>query len=272
MMNRKTSILGTWIVLGFWLLNFQWVFAVDSIEAKRIFSEAQSTFSEGLNKIGAEKQLTMLKAANQFEYMVNTLNIENGYLYFNIGNAYYEAGDLGKAILNYRIAERLIPGYMDLGHNLDQARADLNLPAPEKSWYADIIKGIFFWHYMIDYANRRLVFLCLFVLLWLVLTIMIFQRHTLIKAGLIFVLLLNFAFGSSYLISLYEIKFVHAGVVTAKTTFARRGPGLSYEKLFEQPLPGGTEFNIVDDQEDWWKVQLPGGEMVWLKKEDIWKI
>lgn len=271
-MNKKIFLFGIWGILGFFLINQQYVLAVDSIEAKQIFSEAQSTFTAGLNQTGADKRLTMLKAASQFEYIVNMLNIENGYLYFNIGNAYYEAGDLGKAILNYRIAERLIPGFMDLKHNLGQARADLNLPISPKSWYSDIIKGVFFWHYMIDYTTRRTGFMLIFVLFWLVLVLLIFQRHTLIKAGLIFVVLLNFAFGSSYLISLYEMQFVNAGVVTAKATFARRGPGAGYEKLFEQPLPGGTEFDIVDDQADWWKVQLRDSEMVWLKKEDIWKI
>ena len=48
--------------------------------------------------------------------------IENGHLYYNLGNAYYRLGDLGKAILFFERARLLLPRDDDLIFNLTHAR------------------------------------------------------------------------------------------------------------------------------------------------------
>ena len=48
--------------------------------------------------------------------------IENGHLYYNLGNAYYRLGDLGKAILFFERARLLLPRDDDLIFNLSHAR------------------------------------------------------------------------------------------------------------------------------------------------------
>jgi len=48
--------------------------------------------------------------------------IENGHIYYNLGNAYYRLGDLGKAILFFERARLLIPRDDDLTFNLSHAR------------------------------------------------------------------------------------------------------------------------------------------------------
>ncbi|HUI25620.1 MAG TPA: BatD family protein, partial [Candidatus Kryptonia bacterium] len=48
---------------------------------------------------------------------------ESSSVYFNLGNAYFKAGDVGRAILNYERARRLIPRDPDLHANLDYARS-----------------------------------------------------------------------------------------------------------------------------------------------------
>src|SRR5512141_3017076 len=51
--------------------------------------------------------------------------LRNGYvsgpLYYNLGNAYYRAGNIPRAILNYERALRFMPGDDDLRHNLQLA-------------------------------------------------------------------------------------------------------------------------------------------------------
>jgi tetratricopeptide (TPR) repeat protein len=51
-------------------------------------------------------------------------------LYFNLGNAHFKAGQLGKAILNYRLAERLAPRDPDIRSNLLAARTTVLGGAP----------------------------------------------------------------------------------------------------------------------------------------------
>ena len=48
---------------------------------------------------------------------------ENGHIYYNLGNAYYRRGDLGKAILFYERAHLLIPRDDDLVFNLSHAKS-----------------------------------------------------------------------------------------------------------------------------------------------------
>jgi tetratricopeptide (TPR) repeat protein len=48
--------------------------------------------------------------------------VESGPLHFNLGNAYYKTGDVGRAVLAYERARRLMPGDPDLRANLAFAR------------------------------------------------------------------------------------------------------------------------------------------------------
>jgi tetratricopeptide (TPR) repeat protein len=62
------------------------------------------------------------EAAAQYEQIAGE-GLASGNLYFNLGNAYFKAGDVGRAILNYERARRLIPGDPDLLANLGFARS-----------------------------------------------------------------------------------------------------------------------------------------------------
>jgi len=70
-------------------------------------------------------------AAAQYEQLL-AAGLESGNLYFNLGNAYFKAGDVGRAMLNYERARRLMPGDPDLLANLAYARslADVSEDVP----------------------------------------------------------------------------------------------------------------------------------------------
>jgi len=61
------------------------------------------------------------KAAAAYEAILRG-GKESGALYYNLGNSYFKKGSLGKAILNYERARRLIPRDGDLNFNLAYAR------------------------------------------------------------------------------------------------------------------------------------------------------
>jgi tetratricopeptide (TPR) repeat protein len=61
-------------------------------------------------------------AAKEYEELQQS-GLMSGNLYFNLGNAYFKAGEKGKAILNYERARRLIPGDPDLSANLAYAQS-----------------------------------------------------------------------------------------------------------------------------------------------------
>jgi tetratricopeptide (TPR) repeat protein len=61
-------------------------------------------------------------AAAEYEELLRS-GLRSGNLYFNLGNAYFKAGEKGKAILNYERARRLLPSDPDLAANLAYARS-----------------------------------------------------------------------------------------------------------------------------------------------------
>ena len=89
----------------------------------------------------------------------------SGELYYNLGNAYYKTGDLGKAILNFERALRFMPNDDDLKHNLQLA----NLMIADR---IEATPRLFLWDYWDGiksaFSLRLLTWVCygIFVLLF----------------------------------------------------------------------------------------------------------
>jgi tetratricopeptide (TPR) repeat protein len=63
---------------------------------------------------------------------IDTQGYQSGPLFFNLGNAYYKTGAIGRAVLYYEKARRLMPRDADLQANLTYALKNVNEGAP--SW------------------------------------------------------------------------------------------------------------------------------------------
>ena len=75
-------------------------------------------------------------------------NGESADVYYNLGNSYYKAGEIAKAVLNYERALLMKPGNSDIRANLEVARAktiDKVEPVPEVffvSWTKALINSM----------------------------------------------------------------------------------------------------------------------------------
>jgi len=85
--------------------------AIASVEQPVEFEEGNSYF--------ADQQFGEAIAAYE---TVLQQGVESASLYYNLGNAHFKNGDLGRAILNYLRAQRLEPGNPDINHNLEFAQ------------------------------------------------------------------------------------------------------------------------------------------------------
>ena len=238
-------------------------------DKRALYADAQAVFLQGLQQEGDQRRQTMRKAAQRFLYLVERFNIKNGHLYFNIGNAYYYAGEKGKALRYYRKAERLIPNSWELQRNMEQVETELHLQPPPRNWQVELMQAFFFWHYLLDHPQKRLIAVSLFVLVWILLIIRLFRKSLLIHLLLFAVLIMEIGIGTSFAISSYQLIDQKRGLVTRTETVARKGPGTTYDPAFDQALTEGTEFEIVERKERWWKVQSQGGEIFWLRAADI---
>ena len=69
-----------------------------------------------------------------YEELVDS-GIRDANVYFNLGNAYYENGQLGSALLNYRRAQQINPRDVDIGVNIALVRSErLDLQQGGANW------------------------------------------------------------------------------------------------------------------------------------------
>ena len=81
-------------------------------------ANGQEVSAQGYNE-GNElyRQGDYFEAAARYENVLKQ-GIRNGFLYYNLGNAYFKAGEIGRSVLAYERALRLVPGDEDVRVNL----------------------------------------------------------------------------------------------------------------------------------------------------------
>ncbi|MCA1784850.1 MAG: BatD family protein, partial [Desulfobacteraceae bacterium] len=99
-------------------------------------------FIDAVNKYQAG---AFAAAAKSFEAIAES-GIRNGHLFYNIGNAWFKAGETGHAILWYERANRLIPRDPDLRFNLAYART---LVKDKQETRVSLDDVLFFWQGLI---------------------------------------------------------------------------------------------------------------------------
>ena len=97
-----------WLVLA---LLPKGAVAANDMAAADVFFEANRAYKSDRFRQAADGYLKLIESG-----------CENGHVYYNLGNAYFRLGDLGRAILFYERARVLIPRDDDLISNLSHAR------------------------------------------------------------------------------------------------------------------------------------------------------
>ena len=207
------------------------------------------------------------QAVLHYERLIKEEGIRNGQLYYNLGNAYLLKGDVGRAILNYRRAERLNPSDADLAKNLSFARGK-RIDKVEVKAKEQVLKTLFFWHYDFSIAARFLAACVFFGVLFLGLTVLLWFGR---KPGVVFVCglsgLLFLCFMGSVVFERVMAERQVFGVIVAESVIARHGDGENYPARFKEPLHSGTEFELVKRHPGWLHIELPDGTDGWVPEQ-----
>ncbi len=253
-MSFKIQVLGFTILLETALCSLG---AMTANYQLQTLETAQEIFRAATN------ETMYAEAAQQFEYLVEEEGIRNGDLFYTLGNSWFMAGDVGRAILNYRRAEAYLPRSADVQHNLSAAlalRIDL-IPEKEKHPLAAKLLG---WHFKTSAALRG----GLFSFCWLILWGAWFwarrspkkeARITMVAAGILSAVLL-----ASLATEALMIHRTKPGVVVAREVLARKGDGERYTPAFQEPLHSGTEFLRLEIRKGWWHIRLADGQTCWI--------
>lgn len=192
-------------------------------------------------------------------------HVVNGDLYYNIGNAYFKKGDVGRSILWYERALKLIPGDPDLIFNHNFVSGLVVDKAEIKS--NPLLDVFFFWKKKI--STRSVAFLAvslfaLFILSSIVRTIKP-VRWLKYPERVIFGFSLIFIFSAFH--DYYKVRFEKEAVVVSETVSVRSGLSQDTTELFR--LHGGTKVNIDEELRGYAKIRFSEDKIGWVEKKDI---
>lgn len=245
--------------------------SMDPAEMESAFKEAIEAFEMGNGLVAtdaAAAQAEYEKATLRLEQIIREGGVENGKLYYNLGNVWFQRGDVGRAILNYLRAEQYMPNNVNLQQNLAYVRQQRK-DAFEQTEKRKVLNTLFFWHYDIPSGIRLRVFSFAFLAFWGLATVRLFWKrgaHTgaLAATGLLAALLFV-----SLTVEARSHRLHPAGVVVAEESVGRKGDGQTYQPSFGEPLHAGTEFTVLEDRGDWVQVSLPDERTCWLARRDV---
>lgn len=233
-----------------------------------LFSQAKEKFREAnrLAKPDPKAAAALYEeSVTRYRKLIEQGGIQNGKLYYNIANAYMLKGDLGRAILNYRRAEELMPADHNLQSNLQFARSKVRDQIPPKPRQR-ILETVFFWHYDLPAGLRLVLFAAAFNLIWLLALLKLLNvirarvRVPVSVLALAAALLLG-----SLIVEEVARQGLREGVIVASEAVGRKGPdAANYEPSFKEPLHVGVECEIVEERSHWYLVLLNDGRETWL--------
>ena len=222
---------------------------------QEVFQDAERLYGEG--RYG--------EAAAQYETLAQQ-GIVDGYLYYNLGNAYFKSGRLGDAILYYERAERLLPGDQDLSANLAFANeriGDRVEPTPLPSylaWAVALYRGM-------QPDTCAVVLSVAFLLAGVSVTLLLLARHTRVAVySLAGAAVLLLVFGS-FLLSKVAVGSPAEAIVLSSSSEVRSGPGSGNPQLAE--IHEGLKLEVRSERDGWLQVTLPNGLTGWVARGDV---
>lgn len=223
-------------------------------ESARMFLDGIRLYKEGQYTASVE---TFQKLADD--------GLQSGMLYYNLGNAYLKNGNLGRAILWYERALKLIPNDPDLRFNHDYAltltrdeNADASLP---------LTRILFFWRYLLTEKAVQWLAVGFNFLFWGLLTVRLWRRRRGLTTALSIACLLAGVFTATAGFNYFQPAFFKEGVVLSGEIPVKSGLTTDSTTLFV--LHSGTKIMIRAEKGGYYKIFFSEGKLGWVPKTDI---
>ena len=203
--------------------------------------------------------------------MISAMGLESAALYCNTGDAFFKAGNIPMAVLNYERALKVDPSYADARYNLEllsgmvQDRID---PVPEfilTVWMKDICG-------LMDSDTWAVLFLVLLALalamaLLFVLSPSVAGRRTGFFAGIVMIIFAACALSFSVWQKNDYMK-VDSAIVMRPVSAVKSSPSSeSSQDLFV--LHEGTKVKVIDQVGQWNNIELADGRQGWMPSSDL---
>ena len=199
------------------------------------------------------------ESAQIYEQIVDQ-GFRDSALYYNLGNAYFKQGDLGRAILNYVRAKKLAPRDADVRANLEVARGQtIDLFGPDGQTL--LVRFVATAQSRLTTDELAVATLALWFLLALPLAMVVFGKpgslrraasYAAVVLGLVLVVGVISLSGR-----VYAVRTRHGVVVVTEVVDVVSGPGTQY--VTEFTLHAGTEARLIERRGSWVRLALSAG-------------
>ena len=242
------------IILTFTFLNPVW-----GNEAETLINEGNKLYQEKNYEGAIEKYNAVLQA-----------DYESPALYYNLGNAYYRLGKIGKAILNYERGLKLAPDNEDLLYNLKVVKArtvDRIREVPKLfivEWWEILITALSTTTWQIIVLLFYLIFI-VSVTLYFVTKSGSVQRMTIYTAltGLIAAIF----FSIILFANVHRETSSNFAIIVSPTVSAKQSPNETSNDRFV--IHEGLKVDVREDFGQWYKIKLSDGKVGWVPKNSL---
>lgn len=222
------------------------------------------------------EQGNTLYAQDKYEEAIETYKeirangCESWELYYNLGNAYYKNGDLGKAILNYERARLLESDNEDIQFNLEMA----NLMVADK---INQPPQFFLFKIFSDFKNSMglnilsLIVLATYVLLTaFAISYILVKRRKIRQLSFVVsipVALLFVVFTTVFVLRIQDLNNLKYGIIIDNKVDVVSSPEGKGTEIFS--LHEGVKVQAEKQVGEWLQIRLSDGKVGWLKKSAI---
>lgn len=251
--------------------TYQYIFLVCSMTIMGMSmlwaQDAPNSASEAYRKGNFKKSIQLydsLRTTNLAQHN------ESATLYYNLGNAYFRDNQIAQAILNYERALLLKPGDSDIRHNLRFARLRIEdrFENADNFFLSNWFRGLQNIFSANAWARTAIVLFIVFLICVALFLFVraIWLRKTAFYIGitvLFFVLVANvFAFNQKNARIHHQSAIVMAAAATGYSS-----PDANSKEIFE--LHAGTKVKLKKSDGNWFEIELPDGNVGWMKKEKM---
>lgn len=235
------------------------LFSVSAFAQSAEWNSAVEAYSEGKYEEAANAYLSIEKSGEV-----------SPELFYNLGNTYYRANKIGKAVLYYERALKLDPSNKDAQNNLQLARLktlDKIDAVPEfvlLTWIKNIRSAI-------SSDGWAVVSLVLLALALMLMLLYLFSRRSRIRklffilaVVCFFITLVSFLFSLALASNARESS---SAVVVESLGSVRSSPQSGGNSIFI--LHEGTKMKVLENVGEWYKIEIEDGRQGWIKAGDV---
>ncbi len=227
------------------------------------FAEANAAYRNAASADGDRRKALYREAASRYAELAR--RVPNGHVLYDLGNAYFRAGELGRAIVAWRRATEFLPRHAGTRRNLALARelapgggqGCVIAPHPAAA-------AFFFWHYGMSLAEVEALATAFFFAFIGLLSARLFVREPVRRRLRMPAIVAGVLAGAMILSSVAKLAWSGAdGAVVVKATSVRSEPTGRAVELFT--LREGAEVDVIADSGEWTRVSAGAGRRGWIE-------